>query len=162
MVRLAADLLWKSPHLFNAIKEGELALAGNKMAVIEILGANEDQFDTIDLFDNEIVKLENVPYLSRLGTMLINNNRITRINPNIGASLLRKLHTLVLTDNIIVNLVEIEPLASLPKLQFLSLLDNNNTKKANYRLYVINKLKSLWVLDFKKVKNKVTFFFFPM
>ncbi|XP_020208442.1 U2 small nuclear ribonucleoprotein A', partial [Cajanus cajan] len=105
------------------------------MAVIEILGANEDQFDTIDLFDNEIVKLENVPYLSRL-------------------ELLRKLHTLVLTDNIIVNLVEIEPLASLPKLQFLSLLDNNNTKKANYRLYVINKLKSLWVLDFKKVKNK--------
>ncbi|XP_020208446.1 uncharacterized protein LOC109793393 [Cajanus cajan] len=50
--------------------------------------------------------------------------------------------------------MKVEPLASLPKLQFLSLLDNNNTKKANYRLYVINKLKSLWVLDFKKVKNK--------
>ena len=44
----------------------------------------QDQFDTIDLSDNEIVKLENLPYLNRLGTLLINNNRITRINPNIG------------------------------------------------------------------------------
>lgn len=44
----------------------------------------QDQFDTIDLSDNEIVKLENFPYISRLGTLLVNNNRITRINPNIG------------------------------------------------------------------------------
>lgn len=44
----------------------------------------QDQFDTIDLSDNEIVKLENFPLLNRLGTLIINNNRITRINPNIG------------------------------------------------------------------------------
>lgn len=44
----------------------------------------QDQFDTIDLSDNEIVKLENMPHLNRLGTLIINNNRITRINPNIG------------------------------------------------------------------------------
>ncbi|XP_061364174.1 U2 small nuclear ribonucleoprotein A' [Gastrolobium bilobum] len=153
MVRLTADLIWKSPHFFNAVKERELDLRGNKIAVMENLGATEDQFDTIDLSDNEIVKLENLPYLNRLGTLLMNNNRITRINPNIG-EFLPKLHTLVLTNNRIVNLVEIDPLASLPKLQFLSLLDNNITKKANYRLYVVYKLKSLRVLDFKKVKNK--------
>lgn len=44
----------------------------------------QDQFDCIDLSDNEIVKLENFPYLNRLGTLLLNNNRITRINSNIG------------------------------------------------------------------------------
>lgn len=71
------------------------------------------------------------------------------------AEFLPKLHTLVLTNNRLVNLVEIDPLTSLPKLQFLSLLDNSITKKPNYRLYVIHKLKSLRVLDFKKVKNKV-------
>lgn len=152
-MRLTADLIWKSPHFFNAIKERELDLRGNKIAVIENLGATEDQFDTLDLSDNEIVKLENIPYLNRLGTLLINNNRVTRINPNIG-EFLPNLHTLVLTNNRIVNLVEIDPLASLPKLQFLSLLDNNITKKPNYRLYVISKLDSLRVLDFKKVKNK--------
>lgn len=153
MVRLTADLIWKSPHFFNAIKERELDLRGNKIAVIENLGATEDQFDTIDLSDNEIVKLENFPYLNRLGTLLVNNNRITRINPNIG-EFLPKLHTLVLTNNRLVNLAEIDPLASLSKLKFLSLLDNNITKKPNYRLYVIHKLKSLRVLDFKKVKQK--------
>lgn len=153
MVRLTADLIWKSPHFFNAIKDRELDLRGNKIAVIENLGATEDQFDTIDLSDNEIVKLENFPYLNRLGTLILNNNRITRINPNLG-EFLPKLHTLVLTNNRMVNLAEIDPLASLSKLTFLSLLDNNITKKPNYRLYVIHKLKSLRVLDFKKVKQK--------
>ncbi|XVF16915.1 hypothetical protein REPUB_Repub10bG0072000 [Reevesia pubescens] len=153
MVKLTADLIWKSPHFFNALKERELDLRGNKIAVIENLGATEDQFDTIDLSDNEIVKLDNFPYLNRLGTIFINNNRVTRINPNIG-EFLPKLHTLVLTNNRLVNLVEIDPLSSLPKLHFLSLLDNNITKKPNYRLYVIHKLKSLRVLDFKKVKAK--------
>ncbi|XP_020587856.1 U2 small nuclear ribonucleoprotein A' isoform X2 [Phalaenopsis equestris] len=113
----------------------------------------EDQFDTLDLSDNEIVKLENFPYLNRLSTLLINNNRITRINPEIG-EFLPKLHTLILTNNRLVNLVEIDPLASLPKLQTLSLLDNNITKKPNYRLYVIFKLKKLRLLDFRKVKQK--------
>ncbi|XP_039010651.1 U2 small nuclear ribonucleoprotein A'-like [Hibiscus syriacus] len=153
MVKLTADLIWKCPHFFNPLKERELDLRGNKIAVIENLGATEDQFDTLDLSDNEIVKLDNFPYLKRLGTLLINNNRVTRINPNIG-EFLPKLHTLVLTNNRLVNLVEIDPLVSLPKLQFLSLLDNNITKKPNYRLYVIHKLKSLRVLDFKKVKAK--------
>lgn len=153
MVRLTADLIWKSPHFFNAIKERELDLRGNKIAVIENIGATEDQFDTVDLSDNEIVKLENFPYLNRLGTLLINNNRITRINPEIG-EFLPKLHTLILTNNRLVNLVEIDPLASLPKLQTLSLLDNNITKKPNYRLYVIFKLKKLRLLDFRKVKQK--------
>eukprot|EP00262_Sarcandra_glabra_P014305 TRINITY_DN4162_c0_g1_i1.p1 TRINITY_DN4162_c0_g1~~TRINITY_DN4162_c0_g1_i1.p1 ORF type:complete len:286 (-),score=64.51 TRINITY_DN4162_c0_g1_i1:362-1219(-) len=153
MVRLTADLIWKSPHFFNAVGERELDLRGNKIAVIENLGGTEDQFDTIDLSDNEIVKLENFPFLNRLGTLFINNNRITRINPNIG-EYLPKLHTLVLTNNRLVNLVEIDPLSSLPKLQNLSLLDNNITKKPNYRLYVIHKLKRLRLLDFKKVKQK--------
>ncbi|KAK6923623.1 hypothetical protein RJ641_009823 [Dillenia turbinata] len=179
MVRLTADLTWKSPHFFNAIKERELDLrgcypspsplfrvfrvfhvltrvglvSGNKIAVIENLGATEDQFDAIDLSHNEIVKLENFPYLSRLGTLILNSNRITRINPNIG-EFLPKLHTLVLTNNRLVNLVEIDPLATLPKLQFLSLLDNNVTKKPNYRLYVIYRLKQLRLLDFRKVKHK--------
>uniref|UniRef100_A0A0E0JXT1 U2A'/phosphoprotein 32 family A C-terminal domain-containing protein n=1 Tax=Oryza punctata TaxID=4537 RepID=A0A0E0JXT1_ORYPU len=153
MVRLTADLIWKSPHFFNAVKDRELDIRGNKIPVIENLGATEDQFDTIDLSDNEIVKLENFPYLNRLGTLLVNNNRITRINPNLG-EFLPKLHTLVLTNNRLTNLAEIDPLASLPKLQFLSLLDNTVTKQPDYRLYVIHKLKHLRLLDFKKVKQQ--------
>ncbi|TYI56524.1 hypothetical protein E1A91_D11G216300v1 [Gossypium mustelinum] len=128
MVKLTADLIWKCPHFFNALKKRELDLRGP---------IRYHRY----LSDNEIVKLENFLYLKRLGTLLINNNRVTRINPNIG-EFLPSLHTLVLTNNRLVNLVKIDPLSSLPKLQFLSLL------------YVIHKLKSLRVLDFKKVKAK--------
>ncbi|KAB2004602.1 hypothetical protein ES319_D11G210500v1 [Gossypium barbadense] len=157
MVKLTADLIWKCPHFFNALKKRELDLRGNKIVVIENLGATEVcitlfvpvfsafvaliYWTNSYLSDNEIVKLENFIYLKRLGTLLINNNRVTRINPNIG-EFLPSLHTLVLTNNRLVNLVKIDPLSSLPKLQFLSLL------------YVIHKLKSLRVLDFKKVKAK--------
>ncbi|KAB1994141.1 hypothetical protein ES319_D13G079700v1 [Gossypium barbadense] len=91
MVKLTADLIWKCPHFFNALKERELDLRGNKITVIENLGATE---------------LDNFPYLKRLGTLLINNNRVTRINPNIG-EFLPSLHTLVLTDNRLVNLVKV-------------------------------------------------------
>lgn len=153
MVRITADLIYRCPQYFNPVRERELDLRGNKIAVIENMGATEDQFDSIDLSDNEIVKLENFPYLKRLTTLLINNNRIARINPNLG-EFLPKLQTLVLTNNRLVNLVDLDPLAALVNLQTLSLLDNIVTKKPNYRLYVINKLKKLRLLDFRKVKKK--------
>ena len=72
------------------------------------------------------------------------------------AEFLPKLQTLVLTNNRLVNLVDLDPLAALVNLQTLSLLDNIVTKKPNYLLYVINKLKKLWLLDFRKVKKKVS------
>jgi U2 small nuclear ribonucleoprotein A' len=75
---------------------------------------------------------------------------------------LPKLHTLVLTNNRLTNLAEIDPLASLPKLQYLSLLDNTVTKQPDYRLYVIHKLKHLRLLDFKKVKQQVSNVVYPM
>ncbi|KAK8965054.1 U2 small nuclear ribonucleoprotein A' [Platanthera guangdongensis] len=153
MTALAGEVIYKTSIYFSSLGDRVLGLRVSSMAVLPNLSSTSDQFDTIDLSDNEIVKLENFPYLNRLGTLLINNNRITRINPEIG-EFLPKLHTLILTNNRLVNVVEIDPLASLPKLQTLSLLDNNITKKPNYRLYVIFKLKKLRLLDFRKVKKK--------
>ena len=50
----------------------ELVLfAGYKVPVIENLGATLDQFDTIDLTDNEIRKLDGFPLLNRLSTLLL-------------------------------------------------------------------------------------------
>ena len=57
-MRLNADMISRSPAFFNAMKDRELDLRGNKIAVIENLAATQDQFDTIDLSDNEIRKLE--------------------------------------------------------------------------------------------------------
>jgi U2 small nuclear ribonucleoprotein A' len=153
MVRLTADLILRSPQFFNAVRERELDLRGNKIGVIENLGATEDQYASIDLSDNEIVKLEGFPHLKRLTTLLVNSNRIARINSNIGAAL-PKLETLVLTNNRLSNLADLDHLAALVNLQNLCLLDNVVAKRPNYRLHLIYKLPKLRLLDFKKVKLK--------
>lgn len=114
----------------------------------------QDQFDVLDLTDNEIKKLEGFPLLHRLTSLFLSNNRITRIAPKLEESL-PKLETLLLTNNLLSHLSDIDPLASLLSLRFLSILDNPVQKKPHYRFYVIHKLPQLRVLDFKKIKQKV-------
>ena len=40
----------------------------------------QDQFDTIDLSDNEIRKLDGFPLLRRLKCLLLNNNKIVYVS----------------------------------------------------------------------------------
>ncbi len=77
-MRLTADMIARSPAFLNPLKDRELDLRGNKIAVIENLAATQDQFDSIDLSDNEIRKVECMAVLPRLSTLLLNNNRISR------------------------------------------------------------------------------------
>eukprot|EP00887_Chlorella_sp_A99_P002517 scaffold6.g2517.t1 len=121
--------------------------------MIENLGATENQFDTIDLSDNSIVRLEGFPKLLRLKALHLNNNRISRVAKHLEEAI-PKLEWLVLTNNRLANLADLDPLATLPKLKYLSLLDNPVAKLPGYRLYVIARCKQLKVLDFKKVKLK--------
>jgi len=133
------------------LKERELSLRGYKISKIENLGVTEDQYDVLDLSDNEILKLENFPLLQRLHAILLNNNRLCRISKGLG-EFLPRLITLILTGNKITNLEDIDNLAELPRLTHLSLLNNPISKQDHYRLYVIHKLPKLKVLDFRKVK----------
>ncbi|KAK9828890.1 hypothetical protein WJX72_002612 [[Myrmecia] bisecta] len=151
--RLTAELVLRSPQYMNCVKEYEIDLRGNKIAAIENLGATENQFDSIDLSDNAIVRVEGFPKLPRLKTLLLNSNRITRIARHLEETI-PNLSTLVLTNNRITNLSDVDPLNTLRKLQYLSLLDCPITKQPQYRLYVIHRCKHLKVLDFRKVKQK--------
>lgn len=112
----------------------------------------QDQFDCIDLSDNEIRKLGNFPSMTRLNTILINNNHITRID-KLGNTLLG-VTSLVLTNNRVANLSEIDNIATLTKLEHLCLLDNPVAQKPNYRLYAIHRLPALKSLDFRKVAKQ--------
>ncbi|KAG1666960.1 hypothetical protein FOA52_004243 [Chlamydomonas sp. UWO 241] len=129
----------------------ELDLRGNKIAAIENLGVTQNQFDSIDLSDNAIVKLEGFPRLLRLKQLLLNNNRLTRIGKKLEDTV-PGIETLILTNNKLSSLSDLEPLSSLSKLTMLSLMGNPVATKPNYRLYVISRCKALKVLDFKKVK----------
>ncbi|EDL07231.1 small nuclear ribonucleoprotein polypeptide A', isoform CRA_b, partial [Mus musculus] len=129
MVKLTAELIEQAAQYTNAVRDRELDLRGYKIPVIENLGATLDQFDAIDFSDNEIRKLDGFPLLRRLKTLLVNNNSL-------------------------VELGDLDPLASLKSLTYLSILRNPVTNKKHYRLYVIYKVPQVRVLDFQKVKLK--------
>jgi len=153
MVRLTAELITQASQFMNPVKDYELDLRGYKVPVIENLGASLDQFDTIDLTDNEIRKVDGFPLLNRLHTLLLSNNKVCRISEGLEVQL-PKLRTLILTNNVVAELGDIDTLASIPTLETLSLLRNPLTTKKNYRFYVIHKLPQLRVLDFRKIKMK--------
>ncbi|XP_048829609.1 U2 small nuclear ribonucleoprotein A' [Brienomyrus brachyistius] len=153
MVKLSAELIEQAAQYTNPIRDRELDLRGYKIPVLENLGATLDQFDTIDFSENEIRKLDGFPLLKRLKTLLMNNNRICRIGEDLEQSL-PYLKELILTNNSIQELGDLDPLASIKSLTLLSLLRNPVTNKKHYRLYVINKIPQLRVLDFQKVKLK--------
>lgn len=151
MVKLTPDLIEQCTQYTNAIRDRELDLRGYKIPVIENLGATLDQFDTIDLSDNDIRKVDGFPLLKRLKCILLNNNRVVRIGENLEESL-PNLESLILTNNGMQELGDLDTLAAIKTLTALSLMRNPVTMKKHYRLYVIHKLPQIRLLDFQKVK----------
>ncbi|CAM9936110.1 unnamed protein product, partial [Sphacelaria rigidula] len=82
----------------NPCDERELDLRGYKIPMIENLGVTQDQFDAIDFSDNEIKKLDNFPRYRRLSSLLLCNNHVSRIAPDLGRQL-PNLTCIILTNN---------------------------------------------------------------
>lgn len=153
-MRITPDLIENSYQYTNkATADREIRLRGLKITAIENLGATLNQFDCIDLSDNSIKRLENIPLLPRLKCILLSNNRIQKIAANLEESI-PHLERLVLTNNYIQELADLDALSSLKNLRCLSLLYNPVTSKPNYRHYVIHKLPNVKLLDFSKVKRR--------
>jgi len=153
MVKLTAAMISESPQYTNTLRDREIDLRGYKLSVIENLGATLDQFDCIDLSDNDIKKLENFPLLKRLRMLILNNNRICRFEEHLEESL-PQLETMVLTNNNVQELTDLEPLKTVKTLTNLSFIRNPITTKPNYRLFVIQCLPQVRVLDFQRVRMK--------
>ncbi|GAB5031363.1 u2 small nuclear ribonucleoprotein a [Nannochloropsis oceanica] len=150
-MRITADVVLHARAFVNPVKERELDLRGLKIPLIENLGVTQDQFDTIDLCDNEIKRLDNFPRMRRIKTLLLCNNNIARIGTALGEQI-PELEALVLTNNKLASLSEIDHLSSLQNLQHLSLVDNPVARTSHYRPYILHKLPNLKILDFKKIK----------
>ncbi|KAJ8097714.1 leucine-rich repeat-domain-containing protein [Lipomyces tetrasporus] len=151
-MKLTADLINSAPSYINPLKDRELTLRGHKIPVIENLGVTKDLNDAIDLTDNDITHLNNIPRLPRLQRLLIARNRITHISPTIAKSV-PNLTTLLLTSNSISNLSDLEGLKELKQLTYLSLVNNPITRREHYRLWVIWRLPSVRILDYEKVRQ---------
>jgi len=153
MVRLTPELIEDSFQYVNPVREYELGLRGYKIGLIENLGATLNQFDTIDFTDNDVRRLDGFPLLTKIKSLLFNNNKIQNVASNLEMYL-PQLETLILTNNNIEELYEIDQLASIKTLRVLSLLRNPVASLKHYRLYTIYRIPSLRILDFKKVKEK--------
>jgi U2 small nuclear ribonucleoprotein A' len=115
-----------------------------------VCAIQQDQFDVIDFSDNDIKKLNNFPLMPRLNALILNNNSVTRVGVDLGDNL-PKLSTIILTNNKIANISEVLHLASVKRLESLSLLGNPVSLKAHYRQFVIVKIPSVKWLDYRKV-----------
>ncbi|KAI7832316.1 small nuclear ribonucleoprotein polypeptide A [Gamsiella multidivaricata] len=152
-MKLTPELISRAPCYLNAVQDRELDLRSHKIPAIENLGVTKDLNDSLDLTDNDIRSLSNFPSLPRLKCLLLSNNRISRIDPNLS-QYLPNLTTVVLTNNAITELSDLDGLAGCKALEILSLLDNPIIKKKYYREWVIWKLPNVRVLDFERVKQK--------
>ncbi|KXS19949.1 hypothetical protein M427DRAFT_120334 [Gonapodya prolifera JEL478] len=150
-MRLTPELVTSAPQGLNAVRDRELVLRGLKIPRIENLAVAKDQYSSIDLTDNDIRRLENLPPSHHLTTLLLASNRIHKIEPDL-AKYAPNLESLVLTNNAISELGDLDPLGNLAKLRYLSLVENPVQGKKHYRSYVIARCPSVRVLDFRRVK----------
>lgn len=114
----------------------------------------QDQHDTIDLTDNSLTHVQNFPLLKRLTSLLLANNRISHISSSLSNSI-PNLASLGLSNNALSELGDLVPLGELKRLEYLSLIGNAVTEKKWYREWVIFNCKTLRVLDFQRIQDKV-------
>ena len=92
--------------------------------------------------------------MSRVSTILLISNSITRINMNQDTCQnIPNLKHLILTNNKILNFTEIYNIAHFKGLESLSLLENPIVLQYEYRYYIINKIPTIKMIDFVKVKQ---------
>lgn len=165
MVRLTMEVINDADQVVDPNNDRAIILRGLKIAVIENLGITRDQYGCIDLSDNEIVKISNIPKLTRLRTLLLANNSISRI-ANDAFEFIPRLTCLVLTHNKIAKLAVLLPLKDLLLLERVSLLDNPVVNEPYYRWFLIHLLNyslHFRFIDFQRItqteRNQAKTFF---
>lgn len=150
-MRLTPDAILSAPQSLNCVHEYQLTLRGLGIQIIENLGVTENQFDAIDLTDNAIATLDGFPKLTKVRTLYVTNNKVARLSETLGESL-PNLEWLVLTNNRVSKFSELDKcLRGLPRLKYLSLVDNPVVRGSDYRLFVISRCPGIKMLDYCKV-----------
>lgn len=156
-MRLSATLVaTQAEELTNTVGERCILLRQLNIPYIENLAVLGNKYDAVDLTGNHITKLANFPRnsMERLQSLYLADNAIEAIDGKNLSKSLTNLQNLDLSGNKIGILGEVSKLNALKKLEILSLVGNPVTRKQHYRLYVINQIDSLKILDYQKVTQK--------
>lgn len=149
-MRLTADVLLSVRGALNSLQDRECVLRDLSIPAIENLAVLQDQFDHIDLTDNEVMKLENLPPMKRLSSIFLVNNSVSRISKGLG-QMVPRLKVVDLTGNQLRYLSEVRNLAEFKDLEHLSLCGNPVIHKPLYRLFMLYCIPSLKFLDFQRI-----------
>lgn len=150
-------MLARTPSYLSPLKDRELDLRGHQIPAIENLAVTRDQLDSIDLTDNQIHALANLPVLRRLSQLLLANNPVRTLSPHLATSL-PNLRTLVLTNTTLPKdhlALVATTLARCRKLEHLALKGNPLQNAPHYREWIIFNCKRLRSLDYERVTLKV-------
>jgi U2 small nuclear ribonucleoprotein A' len=129
-MRLSAELLGSAEQRTNPLGEREILLRGLAIPALEHLGVTQDAFDTMDFTDNRLTRLDNVPRLLRLSSLLLASNLIDSLDHANLSKNAPRLKYLELSYNQIGSLLEISNLGkACSKLEFLSLTGNPVSSK---------------------------------
>jgi U2 small nuclear ribonucleoprotein A' len=131
-MRLTAEIIGSAEQRTNPVDEREIILRGLAIPAIENLAVTRDAFDTIDMTDNRLSRVDNIPRLHRLSNMLLAGNLIETIDNTNLAKNVPNLRYMDLSYNRISSLYEVSNLGkACPKLEILSLHGNAVQRKFN-------------------------------
>jgi U2 small nuclear ribonucleoprotein A' len=129
-MRITVELLSQAEQRTNPVGDRELVLRELGIPMIENLGAARDDFDSYDLSNNRISRLENFPKLHRLAHLHCAGNLIDAIDGRNLKKNVPNLLSLILSHNNVSSLAEVANIAAAcSKLEFLSLVGNPVTSK---------------------------------
>ncbi len=146
-MRLTVDLLKRAEQRTNCLGERELILNGYGIPAIENTasivssssssnGGGGEEFDTLNICNNLLIRLDNFSRWHRLSNLIASNNRIESIDGNNFIKNVPNLISLTLSFNNVSSLSVIQAIGQSCKLlQFLDLTGNPVTSK--YRPNII-------------------------
>ncbi|ODV76944.1 L domain-like protein [Suhomyces tanzawaensis NRRL Y-17324] len=150
-MRLTPQVITKAPTVLNPEGQLTLQLRNLQIPYIENLGITQDKYTVIDLTNNDIIELANVPgNFTNLEVLLLANNNVAYIDDNFPEE--NNLRSLSLINNNF-SKIPLKAGQKLSVLENLALIGNPICKTQHYREYIIWLIPSLKVLDFRKVKD---------
>ena len=131
MPRLTPPYLLTRPITYSSTDLRIVDLRSSSLPAIENLSVLQDAVDSYDLTDNDIQRLE-MPRLNRCEEILISNNSLTSIAPNLAKNC-PNLKTVTASRNSLTGLASLLPLLNLESLTYLDLTFNPCCTSKYYR-----------------------------
>jgi hypothetical protein len=151
-MRLTLSILEGAPQITNALGERELDLRSRGVSLLDesALALLRDSFDVIDVTENNITVLENIPPMSRLKTIIAHHNKLAKFSLA-SAKNLPNLHTFVAEGSRFQHLEDLLVFAQFKGLERISLGGSEAAADPDFRPFMVHLCPKLKMINFQRV-----------